>query len=78
MICHCGGALDRFLKKGKPVDDVKQAHGVDTIATASGEETGGSVGIAKKPANGKKKKLDVYEQPVLRYLLLRSALPLAR
>lgn len=59
VICHCGGALDRFLKKGKPVDEVKQAHGVDTIATASGEETGGSVGIAKKPDNGKKKKLDV-------------------
>lgn len=58
VICHCGGALSRFLTKGQPVDRVKQAHGIDTIATASGEETGGSVGIAKKAAP-KKKKVDV-------------------
>jgi predicted TIM-barrel fold metal-dependent hydrolase len=58
VICHCGGALNRFLYKGKPVDYVKQSHGQDTIATDSGEETGGSVGIAKKAAP-KKKKVDV-------------------
>jgi predicted TIM-barrel fold metal-dependent hydrolase len=58
VICHCGGALSRFLYKGKPVDYVKQSHGQDTIATASGEETGGSVGIAKKK-EGAKKKVDV-------------------
>jgi predicted TIM-barrel fold metal-dependent hydrolase len=57
VICHCGGALNRFLTKGKPVDAVKQAHGQDTIALASGEETGGSVGIAKRA--GPRKKLDV-------------------
>ncbi len=57
VICHCGGALNRFLVKDKPVDAVKQAHGVDTLARASGEETGGSVGIAKRA--GPRKKLDV-------------------
>ena len=58
VVCHCGGALNRFIFKGKPVDYVKQAHGENVIVTDSGEETGGSVGIAKKPANGKKKKVD--------------------
>ena len=48
VVCHCGGALSRMLVKGKPVDAVKQAHGVDTIVRDSGEEAGGSGGIAKK------------------------------
>ena len=59
VICHCGGALSRFITKGKPIDYVKQAHGEDVIVRASGEETGGSVGIAKKPDATKKKKVDV-------------------
>jgi predicted TIM-barrel fold metal-dependent hydrolase len=48
VICHCGGALNRMLARGKPVDAVKQAHGIDTTVRDSGEESGGSVGIAKK------------------------------
>jgi predicted TIM-barrel fold metal-dependent hydrolase len=55
VICHCGGALDRFLKKGRPVDAVKQAHGEDTIARDSGERTGGSIEIAAVPKKAKKR-----------------------
>ena len=55
VICHCGGALNRMIFKGKPVDAIKQAHGKDTIVRDSGEESGGSGGILKKPRAAKKK-----------------------
>jgi predicted TIM-barrel fold metal-dependent hydrolase len=57
VVCHCGGALNRKISKGKPVDAVKQAHGIDTIARDSGEESGGSVGIGRKRQT--RKRVDV-------------------
>lgn len=47
VICHCGGALNRMVSLGKPVDAVKQAHGIDTTIRPSGEESGGNVGLGR-------------------------------
>jgi predicted TIM-barrel fold metal-dependent hydrolase len=59
VVCHCGGVLNRMIGKGKPVDMVKQAHGIDNVVRESGEESGGSVGIqrVRKPRT----RLDVSE-----------------
>jgi len=48
VVCHCGGALNRNVEKGRPVDAVKHAHGAANIVRESGEEAGGSVGIQRK------------------------------
>jgi predicted TIM-barrel fold metal-dependent hydrolase len=44
VVCHCGGGVNRMVSMGKPVDAVKQAHGIDTRVRPSGEESGGNVG----------------------------------
>jgi len=45
VVCHCGGALNRLLSTGKPIDYVANARGENNLVRESGESSGGSVDL---------------------------------
>jgi len=45
VVCHCGGAPRRLLKRGAPLDSVLEERGKSNIVGSSGEQAGGQVGM---------------------------------
>ncbi len=43
VVCHCGGAPRRMLKRGLPMDAHQQERGSANIVGNSGEQVGGQV-----------------------------------
>lgn len=53
VVCHCGGAPRRLLKRGVPQSGLEQERGNHNIVGDSGEQVGGQVGMKAEFAHAK-------------------------